>query len=68
MEPSATARYTGTAVVKSHYVTGSSCNARVEVEGGKTGTVTMGKKSDCSFLRDGTKIKMENGKYRGKVL
>ena len=65
--PSPIANYTGNAVVKSHNTSGKNCQARVELPDGKTGSVTIGKKSTCTGYKDGATVKIENGKYKGKV-
>lgn len=64
---SALSTYTGDAVVKSHSVSGKKCNANVETSDGKIGSVKIGAKSTCTGLKDGTIVKLENGKYKGKV-
>lgn len=59
--------FTGEAVVKSHAISGKNCRANVELPDGKSGAVTVGKKTVCNGYKDGTKVKIENGKYKGKV-
>lgn len=59
--------YTGEAVVKSHAVSGKNCRANVQLPDGKSGAVTVGKKTACTAYTDGIKVKIENGKYKGKA-
>lgn len=61
------ANYTGEAIVKSHAVSGKNCRANVTLPDGKSGAVTVGKKSACTGYTDGIKVKIESGKYKGKV-
>jgi hypothetical protein len=59
--------FTGEAVVKSHAISGKNCRANVQLPDGKSGAVTVGKKTVCNGYKDGIKIKIENGKYKGKA-
>lgn len=61
------ANYTGEAIVKSHAVSGKNCRANVTLPDGKSGSVTVGKKTVCNGYKDGIKVKIEQGKYKGTV-
>lgn len=65
--PTATTGYTGTAVIKEHHRSGKKCMATVELKDGRTDTIKIGRKSVCSNTQDGTKVKFENGSYKGKA-
>lgn len=61
------ANYTGEAIVKSHAVSGGDCRANVQMPDGKSGAVTVGKKTVCNDYTDGITVKIENGDYQGKA-
>lgn len=61
------ANYTGEAIVKSHAVSGKNCRANVQMPDGKSGAVTVGKKTVCTGYTDGITVKIEDGKYKGKA-
>lgn len=65
--PTATTNYTGTAVIKEHHRSGKSCYATVELKDGRTDSVRIGRKSVCPSTKDGTKVKFENGSYKGQA-